>query len=227
MRSVYRRPAYLDAPVTPRQCRTHEPAKPLDAIARPGRGVDRVLAPGEPLFRQSDPATAIFKVEGDRICLIRRTVDDHLVVLHTAHSGDFLAEAPLFSEAYHSDAVALVASHVRTARRSNCWRNSAPIPVWRRRSWQGSHAGSGPARCLELRDIRSARERLLHYLRLRLGPNSGTVICEEGDVPGHKRPNRSDPRGTALSHLSLSCRRIAYLKHEAWGLDFLKKLTLT
>ena len=44
----------------------------------------RVLSPGELLFRQGDRAAAIYKVESGRLRLIRRTVDDHLVILHTA-----------------------------------------------------------------------------------------------------------------------------------------------
>jgi hypothetical protein len=61
----------------------------------------RVLAPGELLFRQGDRAAAIYKVESGRLRLIRRTVDDHLVILHTARRGEFFAEASLFAEAYH------------------------------------------------------------------------------------------------------------------------------
>jgi CRP-like cAMP-binding protein len=72
-----------------------------------------VLAPGHQLFRQGDLATAVYKVESGRLRLIRRTVDDHLVILHTARQGEFFAEASLFAESYHSDAVAAAQSRVR------------------------------------------------------------------------------------------------------------------
>jgi Cyclic nucleotide-binding domain len=49
--------------------------------------VVRVLAPGELLFQQGDRAAAIYKVESGRLRLIRRTVDDHLVILHTARGA--------------------------------------------------------------------------------------------------------------------------------------------
>ena len=49
----------------------------------------RVLAPGELLFQQGDRAAAIYRVESGRLRLIRRTVDDHLVILHTARRGEF------------------------------------------------------------------------------------------------------------------------------------------
>jgi CRP-like cAMP-binding protein len=46
--------------------------------------VARELIEGEPLFRQGDPAWAIFDVVTGRLRLVRRTVDDHLVALYTA-----------------------------------------------------------------------------------------------------------------------------------------------
>src|SRR5215472_15279478 len=75
--------------------------------------IGRVLASGELLFRQGDRAAAIYKVESGRLRLIRRTVDDHLVILHTARCGEFFAEASLFADAYHCDAVSAVQSSVR------------------------------------------------------------------------------------------------------------------
>src|SRR5215475_13005390 len=75
--------------------------------------IGRVLASGELLFRQGDWAAAIYKVESGRLRLIRRTVDDHLVILHTARRGEFFAEASLFADAYHCDAVAAAPSSVR------------------------------------------------------------------------------------------------------------------
>src|SRR5271167_3584899 len=73
----------------------------------------RELGSGDLLFRQGDQAAAIYKVESGRLRLIRRTVDDHLVILHTARRGEFFAEAALFAEAYHCDAVAAAPSRVR------------------------------------------------------------------------------------------------------------------
>ena len=91
---------------------------PLSASLEAG-SVIRVLAPGELLFQQGDRASAIYKVESGRLRLIRRTVDDHLVILHTARRGEFFAEASLFAEVYHCDAVAAAQSqyHVFIRRR--------------------------------------------------------------------------------------------------------------
>jgi CRP/FNR family transcriptional regulator, dissimilatory nitrate respiration regulator len=58
----------------------------------------RELTAGDLLFRQGDPAAAVYGVERGRLRLIRRTVDDHLVILHTARRGEFFTEATLFAE---------------------------------------------------------------------------------------------------------------------------------
>jgi CRP-like cAMP-binding protein len=50
----------------------------------------RDLAAGEILFKQGDLAAAIYKVESGRLRLVRRTVDDHLVVLLPPARVNFL-----------------------------------------------------------------------------------------------------------------------------------------
>ena len=67
----------------------------------------------EVLFEQGDRAAAIYKVESGRLRLVRRTVDDHLVILHTACRREFFAEASLFAATYHCDAVAAEPSRIR------------------------------------------------------------------------------------------------------------------
>src|SRR5439155_10298674 len=73
----------------------------------------RELDAGESLFRQGNKAWAIFELEEGRLQLIRCTIDSHPVVLHTARSGEFFAEAALFAGTYHCDAIASIASRVR------------------------------------------------------------------------------------------------------------------
>ena len=77
------------------------------------RSTVRELEPGKSLFRQGDKTFAIFEVEQGRLRLIRHTIDNHPVVLHTAKKGDLFAEAALFASAYQCDAIAAVASRVR------------------------------------------------------------------------------------------------------------------
>ena len=67
----------------------------------------RTLSAGEFLFRQGDPATAVYLVEQGRLRLERRTYDGKLIPFHTARAGETFAEAALFATHYHCDAVAL------------------------------------------------------------------------------------------------------------------------
>jgi CRP-like cAMP-binding protein len=87
-------------------------ADPLSVSLEAG-SVVRVLEARELLFQQGDRTAAIYEVESRQLRLIRRTVDDHLVILHTAHRGEFFAEVSLFAKTYHCDAVAAAPSRVR------------------------------------------------------------------------------------------------------------------
>jgi len=141
--------------------------------------VVRDLVSGELLFKQGDPADAIYKIESGRLRLVRRTVDDHLVILHTARSGEFFAEASLFADAYHCDAVAATPSRVRGYPKANMLRAFRTDPVLAEdfmarlaRQLQELRAR------MELRNIRSARQRVLQYLRLRAGIHGRSIPIE-------------------------------------------------
>ncbi len=73
----------------------------------------RSLKRGDVLFQQGDEATAIYSIEKGRVRLVRRTFDGHPVLIHTALAGEFLAEASLFADTYHCDAVASEPSRVQ------------------------------------------------------------------------------------------------------------------
>ena len=131
--------------------------------------VVRVLAPGELLFSQGDRAAAIYRVESGRLRLIRRTVDDHLVILHTARRGEFFAEASLFAKAYHCDAVAAAQSRVRVYPKAMVMDALRTDPALAEAFMARLARQLQELRArMELRNIRSARERLLQYLRLRV-----------------------------------------------------------
>jgi len=126
------------------------------------RSTIRSLAPGELLFRQGDPAAAIYKVESGRLRLIRRTVDDHLVILHTARRGEFFAEASLFADAYHCDAVAAVQSSVRVYQKEFVIKALRTDPALAEAFMARLANQLQELRArMELRNFRSARERVL------------------------------------------------------------------
>ena len=130
----------------------------------------RELAAGEVLFHQGEPASAIFRVERGRLRLMRRTVDDHLVALQTARRSEFFAEASLFADAYHCDAVAAAPSSVRVYPKAvvKAALRADPTLADAFMARLARQLQELRAR-MELRNIRSARERVLQYLRLRCG----------------------------------------------------------
>jgi len=134
------------------------------------------LAPGESLFRQGDPARAIFAVLSGRVSLLRHTSAGHRVLLHNARPGDLLAEAALFAEAYHCDAIAATAAELRVI----------PTPALRDALRRDPALAMGLAGTLAhqvqalrgrlaLRDLRPARERVLAALALLAGPEQGVA----------------------------------------------------
>lgn len=136
----------------------------------------RELAAGESLFRQGDKTFAIFEVEQGRLRLIRHTIDSHPAVLHTARKGEIFAEAALFSRTYQCDAVATIASRVRAYPKRRL------LAAFRDDSALGerfmavlAHQIHIVRARLEERNIRSARERLLHHLLLAAGPDGRTM----------------------------------------------------
>ncbi|KAA2236022.1 Crp/Fnr family transcriptional regulator [Salinarimonas soli] len=140
----------------------------------------KTLARGDALFRQGDPATAIFRVVAGRLRLERRTSDGRPVVLHTARAGELFAEASLFADAYHCDAVAVTDAVVGLYDKAALLASLGA----------GAQAGGLIAtmarqlqECrgrLELRNVRSARERVLLWLDLRGGPAG--IVAVEGEL---------------------------------------------
>lgn len=141
----------------------------------------RELVAGELLFRQGEPAAAIYRVESGRLRLIRCTVDDHLVILHTARRGEFFTEAALFAEAYHCDAVAAVPSRVRIYPKAKVMEAlRADLALAEAFMARLARQLQDLRARMERRNIRSAKERVLQFLRLRAG--QGRSIPIEGQL---------------------------------------------
>lgn len=151
---------------------------PLAPLLAAGSAV-RQLAAGEALFNQGDLAVAIYQVESGRLRLVRRTSDDHPVILYTARRGEFFAEASLFAETYHCDAVAAARSQVRVYPKVEIMGLLRAEPALAEAFMTRlAHQLQELRSRMELRNIRSARERLLQYLRLRAGSDGRGVQIE-------------------------------------------------
>ena len=132
----------------------------------------RTLAKGQGLFRQGDPVFGLFQIIEGRVRLLRHTPDDGLVVLHTAGPGELFAEAALFAEAYHCDAVAMTAAHVRVFPKDEIRAafRQAPELAERFMAVLARQVQALRAR-IQQRGIRSARQRVLQSLARGAGPN--------------------------------------------------------
>lgn len=68
------------------------------------------LQAGNTLFRRGDETTGIFRVNSGEVHMIRHTDNGQKLILHRATAGQYLAEASLFSQTCHCDAIAEQAS---------------------------------------------------------------------------------------------------------------------
>jgi CRP-like cAMP-binding protein len=140
------------------------------------RSTLRDLEAGETLFRHGDRTFAIFEVESGRVRLVRHSSEEHDVVLHTALAGQLFAEAALFSSAYQCDAVAAVASRVRCYPKRDLMSAFRKDPRLSERFMELlAHQVHALRARLEERNIRSARDRVVHHLAAAAGPDGRTV----------------------------------------------------
>ena len=69
-------------------------------------------AQGDHVFRQGDPTKGIFFVKSGNVCLTRVTESGNAVTMYNARAGDVFAEASIYSDHYHCDAVCSAPSEV-------------------------------------------------------------------------------------------------------------------
>lgn len=89
----------------------------LDALWGEGAS-ERRLAAGEALFRSGDPVRFLYRVETGAVNLVRPLTHGAELVLQRARAGALLAEASLFAERYHCDAVAGTDARIRGVARA-------------------------------------------------------------------------------------------------------------
>jgi len=70
------------------------------------RARPRHLGNGQPLFRRGDPVTDVHYVVTGTVHLVRFQTDGSALILQRAGPGSILAEASLYFDTYHCDAVA-------------------------------------------------------------------------------------------------------------------------
>lgn len=137
-----------------------------------------VLQPGEALFRQGDPADRVFLIGRGRVRMVRHLASGDAVAVHTGRAGELFAEGALFASAYQCDGLATEAAEVRVCAKADVLAAFATTPSLALEMLERVTRQLHAARTLiELRDVRSAEERVLRHLQLRADP-TGTVALE-------------------------------------------------
>ena len=136
----------------------------------------RTLQAGESLFRQGDQTYGIFAIENGRVQMIRYDSQGRSLVLFAAVKGELFAEAALFSETYHCDAMAVTEATVRIYPRSILLSllSRDQTAAQKFMALLAHEVMLLRTRC-ELLNIRSASERVLRYLSVAAGPDGRTV----------------------------------------------------
>lgn len=139
---------------------------------------EQSLAAGTHLFHQGDPIRAVYAVASGAVRLERHTADGHTIVIHRARAGESLAEAALFADSYHCDAIAEVPARVvvypKDAMLALLQTDAAiaeALTAALARHVQGLRTR------LELRNLRPAQARVFAYLEL-LADDDGNIVLD-------------------------------------------------
>ena len=139
-------------------------------------GTERALEAGETLFRQGARTVGLYQIVRGKVRLARFDRSGREVVLYSATAGDTIAEASLFSPTYHCDAIATTDAVVRLYPKALVLAELQGNPRAARALMAMFARQVMTLRTsLEQRNIRSARDRVRHYLAVNLGVDGQTV----------------------------------------------------
>jgi CRP-like cAMP-binding protein len=136
----------------------------------------RKLKAGEALIRRGDKPLGLYEVIAGSVRLARVDRAGHDIILHVAGPGETLAEASLFAAQYHCDAIAGTKTTVRLYPKRELLAALEENPK-AMKAFTGTlaHLVMSLRTRLEQRNIRSARERIRHFLAVNVGPDGRTV----------------------------------------------------
>ena len=156
----------------------------LPAAVR-AKATDRKLKAGGALFRLGDKPVNFYEVIAGRVRLSRVDRSGREVILYVAGPGETLAEASLYSPAYHCDAIASTVATVRA------YPKAALLAAFARDRKAAQAFTATLARQvmnlrtrIEQRNIRSARDRVRHYLTVNADAGIVTLRGTLKDLAG-------------------------------------------
>jgi CRP-like cAMP-binding protein len=141
--------------------------------------VIRRLSAGETLFAAGDETRGFFGVREGRVRLVRFGADGRETTLFMAGPGERFAEASLFAERYYCDSIAVSDAVVACYPKAACLARLGDDATARLdlTAELARQVMTLRAR-LTLRDIRSARERVLAFLVAEAGDDGRTIAFE-------------------------------------------------
>lgn len=139
---------------------------------------EQSLAADSYLFHQGDTANAVFAVASGIVRLERHTVDGQTIVIHRARAGESLAEAALYADSYHCDAIAEGPARIIVYPKPAMLALLRADPVIAESVTTAlAHHVQGLRARLELRNLRPANKRVHAYLEL-LADDAGHVVLD-------------------------------------------------
>jgi CRP/FNR family transcriptional regulator, dissimilatory nitrate respiration regulator len=136
----------------------------------------RSLTKGEILFSQNEPAQAIFVVDSGCIKLVHFTDTGKIINHYSVTAGQYFAELALFNDTYVCTAVADIPTKIIYFPKQLFLKAlEEDINLLRNFTEKLAQQLHYTKLLLELRGIRSARDRVLHYLRV-MAPTNEKII---------------------------------------------------
>lgn len=175
------------------------------------------LSNGQVLFHRNEEARLIYVVKVGQIRLLHYTTSGQSISHYSVHTGEICAEVALFLETYTCSAIAEEPTQVLAFPKQpflNTLRQNSDFAI--AFMTQLSYRLHMTKTMVELRSIRSAQERVLHYLRLMASPEKNTIVLNQ--------PLKDIAADLSISPEVLS-RTLAQLTHE--GAIARKKRTIT
>ncbi|MBD2080190.1 Crp/Fnr family transcriptional regulator [Leptolyngbya sp. FACHB-17] len=140
----------------------------------------QTLTIGQPLFHKGEPAEAVYAIQFGRIRLLHYTENGQIVNHYQVNPGELCAELVLFIDAYACSAIVEEPTQVlvfpKQAFLTALQQDSDLATAFMAQLAYRLHLTKT---MLEVRGIRSARERVLHYLRFVIPTNQNSVCLEQ------------------------------------------------
>lgn len=130
------------------------------------------LKKGDILFFQNDEVLNMYFIKIGRLKLQRETVEGFTVIQHVAFSGEIIAEASLFSESYHCSAIADMSTEVSYLSKIDLLNGLEKNAIATKQLLVLYANQIINLRAInEIKNIRSAKERTLAYLKNEMNEN--------------------------------------------------------